>query len=233
MKYNAASDDFTVVVKNLAKDSFLPAQTFDHVIVATGHFSTPRVPTFSGIDRFPGRVLHSHDFRDANEFKDKRMLLIGASYSAEDIALQCLKYGCSNVIITWRTKPMAFKWPAKITERPLLTKIDGKTVHFKDGSQAEVDAIILCTGYLYSFPFLGDSLRLKSANILFPKGLYNNIVWTNDGNNKLLYMAMVDQYYTYTYFDVQARWIARYITGHIELPSKADMEKDANKWVAR
>ena len=30
--------------------------------------------------------------RDATEFAGKRLLLIGSSYSAEDIALQCLKY---------------------------------------------------------------------------------------------------------------------------------------------
>ena len=29
--------------------------------------------------------------REANEFTGKRLLCIGASYSAEDIALQCIK----------------------------------------------------------------------------------------------------------------------------------------------
>ena len=62
----------------------------------------PHIPDFPGIERFPGRVLHAHDFRDKNEFSGKTLLLIGSSYSAEDIALQCIKYGASKVIITWR-----------------------------------------------------------------------------------------------------------------------------------
>ena len=33
---------------------------------------------------------------------------------------------------------MGFHWPKEITERPLLTKVVGSTVHFKDGSTAEV-----------------------------------------------------------------------------------------------
>jgi cation diffusion facilitator CzcD-associated flavoprotein CzcO len=37
---------------------------------------------------------------------------------------------------------------------------------------AEVDAIILCTGYQHSFPFLPDELRLKTHNCLYPAGLY-------------------------------------------------------------
>ena len=50
----------------------------------------PHIPDFPGIERFPGRVLHAHDFRDKNEFSGKTLLLIGSSYSAEDIALQCI-----------------------------------------------------------------------------------------------------------------------------------------------
>ena len=38
-------------------------ERFDYVVVASGHYSVPNVPSFPGIDRFPGRVLHSHDFR--------------------------------------------------------------------------------------------------------------------------------------------------------------------------
>ena len=45
---------------------------------------------FPGIERFRGRVLHAHDLGDKNEFSGKTLLLIGSSYSAEDIAVQCV-----------------------------------------------------------------------------------------------------------------------------------------------
>jgi len=98
--YNKEKDNFTVVVKDLLKDKVLDGQEFDYVIVASGHYSVPNVPSFPGIDKFPGRVLHAHDFRDANEFAGKTLLLVGASYSAEDIALQCIKSGATCVICT-------------------------------------------------------------------------------------------------------------------------------------
>ena len=41
----------------------LEAERFDYVIVASGHYSVPHVPTFQGIEKFPGRVMHAHDFR--------------------------------------------------------------------------------------------------------------------------------------------------------------------------
>merc|ERR1719319_735646 len=155
--YNAKTDDFTVLVKDLENDKVLDGERFDYVIVASGHYSVPHAPYFKGIEKFPGRVCHAHDFRDANEFAGKNLLLIGASYSAEDIALQCVKYGAKNVICSWRSKPMGYKFPKNIQERPLMMRMEGKTAHFKEGTTADVDAIILCTGYKHSYPFLREN----------------------------------------------------------------------------
>ena len=49
---------------------------------------------------------------------------------------------------------MGFKWPETITERPIFTHVDGKTVHFSDGTTAEVDAIMFCTGKIYLRAYL-------------------------------------------------------------------------------
>eukprot|EP00092_Neocalanus_flemingeri_P022283 GFUD01024163.1.p1 GENE.GFUD01024163.1~~GFUD01024163.1.p1 ORF type:complete len:472 (-),score=101.62 GFUD01024163.1:204-1559(-) len=231
--YNKATDDFTVSVKDLQKDQVLDGERFDYVIVASGHYSVPNIPTFAGIEKFPGRVLHAHDFRDANEFAGKRLLLIGASYSAEDIALQCLKYGAKSIICTWRSKPMGFTWPKEVDERPLVQRFDGKVAHFKDGSKAEVDVVMMCTGYLHKYDFLREELRLKSRNVLYPPGLYKGIVWQEGGNGKLLYCGAQDQYYTYTMFDVCALWAVKYIEGEMNVPDKKTMESDWKAWVAR
>jgi trimethylamine monooxygenase len=207
------------------------AEQFDYVIVASGHFSTPNVPFFEGIAGFNGRVLHSHDFRDALEFKDKDLLIVGRSYSAEDIGSQCWKYGAKSVTVSYRTKPMGFKWPSNWKEVPLLQKVENKTVHFKDGTSREVDAIILCTGYQHHFPFLPDDLRLQTANRLWPLGLYRGVVWEN--NPRLMYIGMQDQFYTFNMFDAQA-WFARdVVLGRIKLPSKDKMAKHSKTWRRR
>lgn len=220
----------SVAVEKLS-DQDTRTEEFDYVIVTTGHFSIPNVPYFEGFERFPGRVLHAHDFRDAREFAGKDLLVMGSSYSAEDIALQCHKYGAKSVTITYRTKPMGFKWPKSVEEVPLLAKVDGKTAHFKDGSSRDVDAIILATGYLHSFPFLEHSLRLQTHNRLYPPGLYKGVVW--EQNPRLMYIGMQDQYYTFSMFDVQA-WYARdVVLGRVKLPSNQDVAKDIAAWVAR
>ncbi len=225
--YDDEEGVFRVTVKDHEKDEEY-TEDFDYVIVASGHFSTPNVPDFEGLDAFNGRVLHAHDFRDALEFKDKDILIIGTSYSAEDIGSQCWKYGCKSVTVSHRTAPMGYKWPDNWEEVPLLQKVEKNTATFKDGSQKHVDAIILCTGYLHHFPFMAEDLKLKTNNRLYPVNLYNGVVW--EYNPKLMYLGMQDQWYTFNMFDAQA-WYARdVVMGRIDLPSQEEMHADIDHW---
>jgi trimethylamine monooxygenase len=228
--FDEATKQFTVTAHDRVNDRMYD-ELFDYVIVASGHFSTPNVPYFEGVSTFGGRVLHSHDFRDALEFKDKDILIVGRSYSAEDIGSQCWKYGAKSVTVSYRSKPIGFTWPERFEERPLLQKLENKIAHFKDGTTKEVDALILCTGYLHHFPFLPDSLRLKTANRLWADDLYKGVVY--EKNPQLFYIGMQDQFYTFNMFDAQA-WYARdVILGRIKLPDAAGMKAHFDAWRTR
>mmetsp|Transcript_42841 Transcript_42841/g.83968 ORF Transcript_42841/g.83968 Transcript_42841/m.83968 type:complete len:446 (+) Transcript_42841:30-1367(+) len=227
VQFDESNSKFTVESRDLLKDVD-HTDVFDFVICATGHFSIPNVPEYPGFNSFPGRILHSHDFRDALEFKGQTVAVIGGSYSAEDIALQCFKYGAKKVVITNRTA-MGFNWPEGIVEVPCLTHTTGSTMHFKDGTTVEVDAIVCCTGYKHHFPFLPDSLRLKTGNILYPDNLYKGVVWTK--NPRFMYLGMQDQFYTFSMFDVQAFFARDICMGKLSAPSLADMEADIKKWM--
>lgn len=207
---------FTVTVQDLPKDHCY-SEEFDHVIVASGHFSTPNVPEFPGFDRFNGRILHAHDFRDAREFIGKDILIIGTSYSAEDIGSQCWKYGAKSITNSYRTAAMGFDWPANWEEKPLLEKVEINTATFKDGSTKRIDAIILCTGYKHHFPFLPDDLRLRTANRLATADLYKGVAYVHNPN--LFYIGMQDQWFTFNMFDAQAWWTRDVILGRIKVPA--------------
>ena len=66
---------------------------FDYLAVATGHFSYPNNPTFENEKSYTGEILHSHDFTDSRKYHGKRVLIVGGSLSAEDIAMNCWKSG--------------------------------------------------------------------------------------------------------------------------------------------
>ena len=229
VEYCNKEGNFRIVAEDLESGTETD-ERFDHVVVASGHFSTPNVPEFEGFDTFNGRILHAHDFRDAREFIGQDILIIGTSYSAEDIGSQCWKYGCNSVTVSHRTAPIGFDWPENWEEVPLLTKVANKTATFKDGSSKKIDSIILCTGYLHHFPFLEESLKLKTANRLATADLHKGVVWAH--NPKMFYLGMQDQWYTFNMFDAQAWYVRDMILGRIEVPGKAAMLADVDARVA-
>ncbi|MEM9761739.1 MAG: NAD(P)/FAD-dependent oxidoreductase [Pseudomonadota bacterium] len=225
-----AGDGFEVTVEHLP-DHSVTTESFDKVIVASGHFSTPNIPDFVGIESFPGRVMHAHDFRDARAYAGQNILVVGGSYSAEDIALQCWKFGAGSVTCTYRTAAMDFAWPDGVDERPLVQRFEGSTAHFKDGTSKDFDTVILCTGYLHHFPFMEDSLRLRTTNRLYSPGLWKGVVW--NANPGVFYIGMQDQWYTFTMFDAEG-WFARdVIMGTVPLPSAAERGADMALWAEK
>ena len=176
--YHEDTDDFTVVTKNL-KANVEEIERFTHVVVSVGTFTLPKCPSIPGIDDFRGRVLHPKDVKHMTEFKSQRLLIVGASWSGEELILLALKFGAKNVILSWKYRPLGHKWPSGIEECPLVEKLEGNTAHFKDETTAEVDVVLFCTGYQMEFPFLSEELRLKTKNLFYPENLYKGILCTS------------------------------------------------------
>ena len=229
-RVEAEGHKFSVTSRDLPSGAE-STEVFDYVVCASGHFSTPNMPEFEGFNSFKGRILHAHDFRDALEFKDQDILIVGTSYSAEDIGSQCWKYGTKSITVSHRTAPMGYKWPDNWQEVPLLTKVVGNTAHFKDGTTKDVDAILLCTGYIHHFPFMENDLCLRTANRLASANLYKGVAWINNPN--LFYLGMQDQWFTFNMFDAQAWWARDVIMERIKIPSKSEMQADVKNRIAR
>ena len=223
IRYDEGTGMFSVTARDAIADSET-TEEFDHVVVCTGHFSSPNVPYYPGFESYNGSNLTDNDNREAHELEGKEIMNNAPSYSAEDIGSQCWKYGCRSVTVAHRTAPMGYAWPDNWQEVPALVKVEGRTAHFKDGTSKKVDAIILCTGYKHHFPFLPDDLRLKTANRLAAADLYKGVVWNK--NPKMFYIGMQDQWYTFNMFDAQAWWVRDQIMGKIALPDQAAMEAD-------
>jgi len=135
--YNPEIKKFKVQSSHLNGD--VNTELYDNVIVAIGHFSTPNMPDLNGIDKFKGLVMHSHDFRDARYFSGQRVVVVGASLSAEDIGCQLHKFGAQKVIVAHRKKDMHGNWTKmgnnwQIQEKPVFKDIEENTVIFGDDS---------------------------------------------------------------------------------------------------
>lgn len=52
------------------------------IINATGTWDTPYIPDYPGADRFRGQQLHTRDYKTADEFIGKHVLIVGGGISA-------------------------------------------------------------------------------------------------------------------------------------------------------
>ena len=74
-------------------------EAFSDLIVCNGHHWNPRMPEYPG--KFDGDFIHSHDFKKAEPFKDKRVLVIGGGNSACDVAVETSRVS-KRTSISWR-----------------------------------------------------------------------------------------------------------------------------------
>nr|WP_321508548.1 NAD(P)-binding domain-containing protein [uncultured Celeribacter sp.] len=68
-------------------------QIFSGVLIANGTLSEPNMPSFKG--DFAGEIIHSSQYRHPDQFRNKRVLVVGAGNSGCDIAVDAIHHGLS------------------------------------------------------------------------------------------------------------------------------------------
>ena len=99
-------------------------ETFDSVVVASGHYGQPRWPELPG--HFAGDIVHSAAYRTQEGYAGKRVLLIGIGQSACDIAVD-VSWVADRTVISARTGALVGpRWVlAGVPRDLLLTRLDG------------------------------------------------------------------------------------------------------------
>lgn len=75
------------------------------VIIATGSYNEPLLPSLPGREGFTGRFLHSSQYVSGREFADQAVLVVGIGNSGAEIAADLVEQGASQVAIAVRTPP--------------------------------------------------------------------------------------------------------------------------------
>jgi len=80
-------------------------EDFDFVAICTGQFNDPQTVSHPGEDAFKahgGTILHSSRHRDSAGVKGRKVVVLGGSKSATDIAVNSVNAGASEVTIVFR-----------------------------------------------------------------------------------------------------------------------------------
>ena len=106
-----------------------------------------------------------------------------------------------------------------VLPRPGVSRVDGTTVYFADGSSAEVDVIVAATGYALRFPFLADSIFRVTADGL---GLYRAVIHPDRPTLAIVGMSRATGAIM-PLAEMQARWATEVLRGRVRLPPAAAM----------
>ena len=185
------------------------------------HFSTPVVTDIEGLSDFPGPVLHSHLYRIPETFTNQRILIVGSGPSGIDIMVN-VSHFTASVYLVYHRKPLPFRIPSNAELFPCVSKIDRDgTVLFDNGASRKCDAIILCTGYKYTFPFLSSDtgIQIEAGKHVTP--LYKDIF--NALHPSMAFVGVSQKIIPFPFFDVQIHFIIAMFSGTRCLPSSEKM----------
>ncbi|WP_055534415.1 flavin-containing monooxygenase [Streptomyces graminilatus] len=90
------------------------------VVVATGTNHTPRLPEWPGRDTYRGELLHAGQYRNAEPFAGRDVLVVGVGNTGAEIAVDLVEGGASRVRLSVRTAPHIVRrstagWAAQFT----------------------------------------------------------------------------------------------------------------------
>ena len=95
-EYDEAAGRWSAVVRGAAGTRTLRPR---HIVMATGVSGIPNVPDIPGLSNFRGRMMHSHEYDDAAEWKARDVLVIGTGNSGHDIAQDLYSSGARVALV--------------------------------------------------------------------------------------------------------------------------------------
>lgn len=110
----------------------------------------------------------------------------------------------------------------RVSVKPGIAGVEGKTVRFADGSAETFDTIIAATGYTTAIPFLPDDISPVEAETTHV-ALYNRAVHPRIPGLYFIGFFDVTGGSNIRMMDTQADYIAAWATGAIQRPSEAEM----------
>ena len=180
----------------------------DNVVIATGAFRDPRVPSFAA-DLDPAiRQLHSSAYRGPEQLRDGAVLVVGAAHSGADIAHEVaathptilsgpstgeLPFRCDGPIARFAMPPilrfvatrvLTVRTPMGRKARTKVRKGGGPLLRYRSPElrAAGVERVLEhTTGVQAGKPMLEDGRSVDVTNVIWCTGFHNGYGWVRCG----------------------------------------------------
>ncbi|CAH8256108.1 unnamed protein product [Arabidopsis lyrata] len=210
-------------------------EIFDAVVVCSGHYTEPNVAHIPGINSWPGKQIHSHNYRVPGPFENEVVVVIGNFASGADISRDIAQVAKEVHIASRASESDTYKkLPVPHNNLWIHSEIDSAhedgSIVFKNGKVVYADSIVYCTGYKYHFPFLETNGYMSiDENRIDP--LYKH-VFPPALAPGLSFIGLPAMGIQFVMFEIQSKWVAAVLAGRVKLPSQDKMVEDINSWYA-
>ncbi|XP_058194926.1 flavin-containing monooxygenase FMO GS-OX-like 9 isoform X1 [Rhododendron vialii] len=228
LDYGEFGKDLRWVVRSKEKKcEKMVEEVFDAVVVATGHYSKPRLPSIRGMEAWKRKLMHSHVYRVPEPFRNEVVVVVGNSLSGQDISMELVDVA-KDIYLSAKSTDVSVGLSRVISKHenlhlcPQIDSLqeDGRIV-FVDGTWVIADTIVYCTGYSYSFPFL-DTKGIVVVDDDRVGPLYEH-TFPPSLAPSLSFIGIPRKLIGFPFFESQAKWIAQLLSGKRALPSWDEM----------
>ncbi|EIW79297.1 dimethylaniline monooxygenase [Coniophora puteana RWD-64-598 SS2] len=151
-------------------------KSFDHLVIAAGHFHYPRVPHFAGQEEWLAHspegvqraMVHTLWYRHPESYTNNTVVVVGSGASARDSASQIGRVAKRTYqSVRGEVDPIL----PPVVQKPEISHFTSDGVIFKDGTKVhDVDVVLLGTGYEMRWPFLERGNEM----LIYPDARSNN-----------------------------------------------------------
>ena len=198
--------------------------TVFHVLFCSRHYSVPYYGNIVDLDKFPGKVLHSHYYRKPDPFCEQQVLVVGGGASGRDISLDVAQVA-KDVYVSCHKK-LVSPLPSNVHQMSVVMGISEDGVVKFEGETKKIDSILVCTGYSFSFPFLAPEIGVSvDTHQVYP--LYKHIFHAH--HPSLGFIGIPLTILPFPFMDIQVRFLKSVWNGSTRLPSVQEMERDIDE----
>ncbi|TKX20320.1 flavin-binding monooxygenase-like protein 5 [Elsinoe australis] len=212
------------------EDQIHQTHHYDAIVAASGHFNVPYIPSLKGLPEWraqhPDTISHSMFYKTPETYRNKKTLIIGNGASGVDIASQIVQTCAAPLLQSVRSESflLTTSGPTRL-ELPEIAELrpHDRSVLFTNGHvETSVDAILFCTGYFYSLPWLhvspSPSPITDGSHV---ENTYQHLFYRP--NPTLVFPVLQQRVIPFPMAEVQAAVVARVWAGRLGLPSEAEM----------
>ncbi|MDO7218863.1 ArsO family NAD(P)H-dependent flavin-containing monooxygenase [Acinetobacter nosocomialis] len=153
------------------------------VVSATGTWSQPFIPTYKGQETFQGIQIHSAHYKNAEPFRNKKVVVVGGGNSGAQIFAEVSKV--TEAIWVTLTPPKFL--PDDVDGRTLFLKATERLKQQQETGIIEPDQSVGGLGYIVMI----DSVKeARNRGVLFSRRpfksfTYNSVIWPDESEEPI------------------------------------------------